>query len=95
MLLTERFHFYKRYKIRGINHILFYELPHYPEYYSNFCNYLPDVKRAKNGALENYSSTVLYSNFDAQRLCAVVGQQRATHMINSDKSVHMFMVEDK
>ena len=93
LLLTERFHFYKRYKLRGISHLIFYDLPHYAEYYSNFCNYLPDPKRFKNGALENFSSTVLYSKFDAQRLCAVVGRNRATHMLNSDKSVHMFMID--
>ncbi len=95
MLLTERFHFYKRYKIRGINHIIFYELPHYAEYYSNFCNYMPDAKRFKNGmTTESFSSTVLYSKFDAQKLCAVVGRNRATHMMNSDKTVHMFMIEE-
>lgn len=93
MLVTERFHFYKRYKLRGINHIIFYELPNYAEFYSSFCNFLPDPKRFKNSALENFSSTTLYSKFDAQRLCAVVGHQRASHMINSDKSVHMFMTE--
>ncbi len=69
-------------------------MPHYAEFYSNFCNYLPDVKR-KNTGLENFTSTVLYSKFDAQKLCAIVGQQRATHMINSEKNVHMFMIEDK
>lgn len=93
MLVTERFHFYRRYRIRGINQIIFYDLPHYAEFYSNFCNYLPDAKR-KNTGLESFSCTVLYSKFDAQKLCAVVGKQRATHMINSEKSVHMFMIED-
>ena len=80
--------------MRGINHLIFYDLPHYPEFYTNFCNYLPDIKRKKVG-LETFSSTVLYSNFDAHKLCAIVGHQRATHMISSDKSVHMFMIEDK
>lgn len=93
MLITERFYFYKRYKIRGINHLIFYDLPAYAEYYSSFCNFLPDPKRFKNGQLETFSSTVIYSEFDAQKLCAIVGYQRATHMINSDKSVHMFMTE--
>ncbi len=94
MLVTERFHFYKRFKLRGINHLIFYELPNYAEYYSSFCNFLPDPKRFKNGtAQENFSSTVLYSKFDLQKLCAIVGYQRTSHMINSEKSVHMFMTE--
>ncbi len=75
--------------------MIFYDLPHYPEFYSNFCNFLPDAKRsAKNSShLGNFTSTVLYSKFDAQKLCPIVGQQRATHMLNSDKNVHMFMTE--
>jgi U3 small nucleolar RNA-associated protein 25 len=92
MMLTERFYFYKRYKIRGINHLIFYELPHYAEYYPKFCNFLPDPKR-KNLIMDNFSSTVLYSKYDAQKLCATVGQEKATHMLNSDKNVHMFMTE--
>jgi len=94
MLLTERFHFYNRYRIRGINNIIFYELPHYAEFYSNFCNYLPDPKREASGMI-NFTATVLYSKYDAQKLCAVVGKQRATHMVNSDKNVHMFMTGEK
>lgn len=93
LLVTERFHYYKRYKVRGISHLIFYDLPHYPEFYSNFCNYLPDAKRFKNGVLETFSATVLYSRFDAQKLCAIVGKTRATHMMQSDKNVHMFMIE--
>ncbi len=96
MLLTERFHFYNRYRIRGITNLIFYELPHYPEYFSNFCNYLPDPKRTNSASsnIVNFTVTALYSNYDAQKLCAVVGKERATHMINSTKSVHMFMIEE-
>lgn len=86
--------FYIRYRIRGINNIIFYELPHYAEFYSNFCNYLPDPKREASGMI-NFTATVLYSKYDAQKLCAVVGKQRATHMVNSDKNVHMFMTGEK
>ena len=94
MLVTERFHFYRRYRIRGINHLVFYDLPHYADFYSNFCNYLPDTKRKSTG-LDSFSCTALYSKFDAQKLCAIVGKERATHMLNTEKTVHMFMIEDK
>lgn len=57
---------------------------------------MPDPKRKTTAGMEdNFTSTVLYSKYDAQKLCGVVGQQRATHMINSDKNVHMFMIDDK
>lgn len=38
MLYSERFHFYRRRKIRGICHILFYQLPTFPHFYSELCN---------------------------------------------------------
>lgn len=34
---------------------------------------------------------VLYTKFDVQRLAEIVGTERAGHMINSKKSVHMFV----
>lgn len=93
MLITERFHFYKRYRIRGIDNLIFYELPEYPKYYSDFCNFLQDPKRIQNEGQSSFSSTIIYSKYDAHKLACVVGYERATHMINSDKSVHMFMTE--
>jgi len=33
MLITERFHFYRRYRFRGIRRLYFYSLPEYPEFF--------------------------------------------------------------
>ncbi|KAK6181114.1 hypothetical protein SNE40_009044 [Patella caerulea] len=89
MLYTERLHFYRRYKIRGIHHVVFYELPHYPHYYSEVCNMLKDPKRNLDHI--ELSCTVLYSKYDAQKLSEIVGVNRTSVMINSDKTVHMFV----
>ncbi|XP_052270785.1 U3 small nucleolar RNA-associated protein 25 homolog [Dreissena polymorpha] len=88
MLYTERFHFYKRVRVRGIRHLIFYSLPQYPHLYSEVCNMMQDSK-VKAGA--DYSCTVLYSKFDAQRLAEIVGTERAGVMLTSQKSVHMFV----
>ncbi|KAH3858858.1 hypothetical protein DPMN_101499 [Dreissena polymorpha] len=45
--------------------------------------------KVKAGA--DYSCTVLYSKFDAQRLAEIVGTERAGVMLTSQKSVHMFV----
>ncbi|XP_056021491.1 U3 small nucleolar RNA-associated protein 25 homolog [Ostrea edulis] len=89
LLYTERIHFYKRLKLRGIRHIVFYELPRYPHFYSEMCNMLQDSRRQMDK--ENMTSTVLYSSFDAQRLADIVGTDRAARMINSTKKAHMFV----
>lgn len=38
--------------------------------------------------------TVMYSQYDLQRVAALVGTQRAAQMGHSDKAVHMYMTGD-
>lgn len=78
-----------RYKLRGIRHIIFYELPRYPHFYSEVCNMLKDIRRQADK--ENLTCSVLYSSFDAQRLADIAGTDRAARMISSTKKVHMFV----
>ncbi|NXC96136.1 DIEXF factor, partial [Certhia familiaris] len=88
LLFTERFHFYKRYTIKGIRNLIFYELPTYSHFYSEICNML---KAKDNGADATWTCTVLYSKYDAQKLAAVVGIDRTAQMLQSKKNVHLFV----
>ncbi|XP_072366053.1 U3 small nucleolar RNA-associated protein 25 homolog [Scyliorhinus torazame] len=92
LLFTERFHFYKRYTIKGIRHLIFYELPTYPHFYSDICNML---KAENRGDEATWTCTVLYSKYDAQKLTRVVGAERAAQMIQSKKSVHLFITGEE
>ncbi|XP_067681153.1 U3 small nucleolar RNA-associated protein 25 homolog isoform X2 [Haliotis asinina] len=89
LLYTERLHFYRRFRIRGIKHIVFYDLPTYPHFYTEMCNMIKDPKRG----IENKAATctTIYSKYDAQKLAEVVGADRTAIMLNSEKSVHMFV----
>lgn len=91
LLFTERFHFYKRYTIKGIRHLIFYELPTYPHFYSDICNML---KAENRGDEASWTCTVLYSKYDVQKLTRVVGAERAAQMIQSSKPVHLFVTGD-
>ncbi|XP_069811035.1 U3 small nucleolar RNA-associated protein 25 homolog isoform X2 [Dendropsophus ebraccatus] len=88
LLVTERFHFYKRYTLKGIRNLIFYELPTYPHFYSEVCNMM---KAWNKGEEATWTCTVLYSKYDAQRLAAVVGAERTAQMLQSKKSVHLFV----
>ncbi|CAI9592286.1 unnamed protein product [Staurois parvus] len=88
LLVTERFHFYKRYTLKGIRNLIFYELPTFPHFYSEICNMM---KAWKQGEEATWTCTVLYSKYDAQRLAAVVGAERAAQMLQSKKNVHLFV----
>ncbi|MFT7813376.1 digestive organ expansion factor homolog [Arapaima gigas] len=92
LLFTERFHFYKRYTIKGIRNLIFYALPTYAHFYSEMCNML----RANGAAGESgWTCTVLYSRFDLRRLAAVAGADRAAQMLRSQKSVHLFVTGEE
>lgn len=38
LLYTERYHFFNRIRIKGIRHIVFYQLPNIPHFYYELCN---------------------------------------------------------
>lgn len=84
LLYSERYHFYNRNKIRGIENIVFYQLPTIPGFYSELCNFIVDN--------DNYirNITALYSQYDACMLTSIVGTQRAKYMLSSEQKIHMF-----
>lgn len=84
LLYSERYHFYNRIRLRGIENIVFYQLPTFPGFYSEICNLIVDN--------DNYirNITALYSQFDACMLTSIVGTQRAKFMLSSEQKIHMF-----
>ena len=82
MLLTERFHFFRRYNIRGVRHLVMYGVPENALFYAEFVNVLESA--ADSPCL------ALYSKYDALALERVVGTARAHKMLGSAKSTHMF-----
>ena len=90
LIMPMYFHF--RPRIRGVHHVIFYELPLYSHFFSEVCNMMYDAK-CKKSSKNDVTGTVLYSKYDAQRLAGVVGTDRATLMINSSKSIHMFVTD--
>lgn len=85
LLYSERYHFYNRKRIRGIQNIVFYQLPTISGFYSELCNSIID----NDGCIRNI--TALYSNFDACMLSSIVGTQRAKYMLTSEQKIHMFL----
>ncbi|ONK64654.1 uncharacterized protein A4U43_C07F28440 [Asparagus officinalis] len=82
MLYTERAHFYRRYKIRGIKNLFIYSLPERKEFYPEIINMLEGSN--------NLMCNVLFSRFDHLRLERVVGTGAAKRMVSSDKKIFVF-----
>ncbi|KAK9090196.1 hypothetical protein Sjap_023373 [Stephania japonica] len=82
ILYTERFHFFHRYKIRGVKNLIMYSLPERKEIYPEIINMLEES--------DNMTCTVLFSRFDQLRLERIVGTKPLKRMISSDKSLFVF-----
>ncbi|XVE71860.1 hypothetical protein DITRI_Ditri10aG0185700 [Diplodiscus trichospermus] len=63
MLYTERIHFYRRYKIRGIRNLIIYSLPERKDFY-------PEIVNMLEGS-DDLACTVLFSIFDKLRKCTL------------------------
>lgn len=94
LLFTERFYFFYRYRIKGIKNVIFYELPHYSTFYSDILNYMDTRKSRSESHVYPVNCIVLYTKSNALRLEGVVGTQRCSHMISSQKNVHMLVTDD-
>lgn len=82
MLYTERSHFYRRYKIRGIRNLIIYSLPERKEFYPEIVNMLEES--------DDMSCTVMFSRFDYLRLERIVGSAPAKEMVKSEKGIFVF-----
>lgn len=85
MLYTERTHFYSRYHIKGIQHIIFYQMPTYPGFFRELCNLMLDSNPRRK--YEEKSCCVLASKHDLLQLKHIVGQNETKSMFNSNKKI--------
>lgn len=95
LLYTERFHFYRRYRIKGVRDIIFYDLPTYPHLFSEICNFLMEGNqnpRIRHKHLGASTVTVLFQRTDLSKLIGVLGSKRAWEVINSEKAVHLCVI---
>eukprot|EP01124_Arcella_intermedia_P022011 TRINITY_DN3185_c0_g1_i1.p1 TRINITY_DN3185_c0_g1~~TRINITY_DN3185_c0_g1_i1.p1 ORF type:complete len:748 (-),score=195.91 TRINITY_DN3185_c0_g1_i1:31-2274(-) len=80
LLVTERFHFFYRYYLKGIKRIVFYGLPSFPEFYPEYLNLLSD----------SGSCLAMFSSFDLYQLESILGTKRTSSLVNSSKNNHLF-----
>ncbi|OQR74281.1 digestive organ expansion factor-like [Tropilaelaps mercedesae] len=93
LLYTERFHFFHRYTIKGVRHIVFYELPTYPQLYSELINMMSPANQYKlaSGMESTFTVTSLYCKYDALTILPILGEKRTSWVVyKRDKKVHLF-----
>ncbi|RPD57540.1 digestive organ expansion factor [Lentinus tigrinus ALCF2SS1-7] len=78
LLISERFHFFRRYKIRGIRNLVFYGPPDHPQFYTEFLSY-PFLDEGVDAS--DVTCRVLYSKYDWLRLERIAGTEGASELI--------------
>ncbi|EJD52459.1 DUF1253-domain-containing protein [Auricularia subglabra TFB-10046 SS5] len=70
LVMTERFYFFRRYKIRGIRNLVFYQAPEHAQFYSELLSF-PFLEDGVDAS--DVSARVLYSQYDCMRLERIAG----------------------
>lgn len=83
LLVTERFHFYRRYLIRGARTVVFYAPPEHASYYPELVNAALSQRNDEEDVPDaaEIAVHVLYSKYDLLRLERVVGTSQARRMV--------------
>ncbi|KAJ9121655.1 hypothetical protein QFC22_002275 [Naganishia vaughanmartiniae] len=85
LVVTERFHFYRRYRLRGAKTIVFYSLPDHAAFYPELMAgpFIPSATGKQTIEIDeaDVSSRVAFSKFDWLKLERVVGTEAARRMI--------------
>ncbi|KZV95033.1 DUF1253-domain-containing protein [Exidia glandulosa HHB12029] len=80
LLMTERFYFFRRYKIRGIRNLVFYQAPEHAQFYGELLTFpfLDDGVDASD-----VTARVLYSKYDCMRLERIAGTAGLPALLDS------------
>ncbi|KAJ1300479.1 hypothetical protein OPQ81_005293 [Rhizoctonia solani] len=79
LVITERFHFFRRYKLRAVKHITFYGPPDHAQFFTEILSF-PFLDDETAPAPGDVKAVCLYSKFDYMRLERLEGTKEATTM---------------
>ncbi|KAK9852592.1 hypothetical protein WJX84_011912 [Apatococcus fuscideae] len=89
LLYSERLHFYFRHHFRGVQDVVFYQLPEHAKYYSELVDMMADGGQS-GPQLGHATATAIFSKYDSLGLQQVCGSRRAQRMLKSDNPAFMF-----
>ena len=91
LLYSERAHFFRRIKIKGVRHLIMYQPPVWSNLYPEIVNFMHESNQNPNVHVgKSMTVTVLYSKYDLLQVSAIVGSEQVSKMMRSRKQTHMF-----
>lgn len=97
LLYSERSHFYRRHRIKGVRHLVMYGPPVFPNFYPEMVNLMANENQNRKDGVDpsTMTVTVLYTMFDSYYLSEILGTQRASSIIQAPRSVYRFTTDHK
>lgn len=96
MLYTGRAHFFQRYQIKGVRHLIFYGIPEHSDFYAGLINNLNSGLKRESDDEEDMDMSArlsclsVFTKYDALALERIVGTEHCNRMTKGDKSSYMF-----
>lgn len=92
LLYSERAHFFRRTRIKGIRHLIMYQPPTWPNFYAEMINLMQEANQnSRDGIESSMSVTMLYTKYDMLQIGSIVGTTQANEIAQSKKTTHVFM----
>lgn len=76
LMITERFHHFKRFLVKGVNQVIFYGVPENPQFYKEIVLFLARTAKETETDLSLYRTKVIYSKWDSLKVERIVGSDR-------------------
>ncbi|EDV36262.2 uncharacterized protein Dana_GF12052 [Drosophila ananassae] len=91
LLYSERAHFFRRTRIKGIRNLIIYQPPNFPHFYSEMINLmLESNQNPRDGFGDAMSVSVLYTKYDLLSLSNIVGSENAVKLTSGKKDSYLF-----
>lgn len=82
MLVTERFLYFRRHKLKGFTDLIMYSLPENPQFYPDLMNMLKSTAEQ--------SAVIMFDKYDSFALERIVGTQRCVRLLSSPEETFLF-----
>ena len=86
LLVSERAHFFRRLRIRSVQHVIMFGAPKYPAFYLDLIQLVTN----NNDTQSHGDSLCLFTRLEAFALERIIGTARVQHLLQGDSSTHSF-----
>ncbi|XP_034107583.1 U3 small nucleolar RNA-associated protein 25 homolog [Drosophila albomicans] len=91
MLYSERAHFFRRTRIKGVRNLIFYQPPNFPSFYSELINLMLETNQNPRDGLQNVMNVkILFTKYDVLSLSNIVGNENAMKVISGLSDSYSF-----